>query len=69
MKTYNVKTAIYCDIEIKVPDSFDPNNYESKELDSLIDEALEAIPEPYDTQSARVVEACGYEVLSIYDGV
>ena len=64
MKTFNARVAIYCDVEIEVPDNFDSENYDA---DDLIDKALENTPEPYDTRAGRVVEACGYEVLSIWD--
>ena len=64
MKTFNARVAIYCDVEIEVDDNFDYDNYDT---DSLIDKAFEKTPEPYDTNAGRVVEAAGYEVLSIWD--
>lgn len=64
MKTFNARVAIYCDVEIEVPDDFDYDNYDA---DDLIDKAFENTPEPYDTRAGRVVEACGYEVISIWD--
>ena len=67
MKIFNARVAIYCDVEIEVPDSFDVDNHTDEELDELIDKALKAAPEPYDTKTGRVTEACGYEVLSIWD--
>ena len=64
MKTFNARVAIYCDVEIEVDDNFDYDNYDA---DTLIEQALENTPEPYDTRAGRVVEAAGYEVLSIWD--
>ena len=64
MKTFNARVAIYCDVEIEVPDDFDYNNYDT---DNLIDKAFEKTPEPYDTHAGRIVEAAGYEILSIWD--
>lgn len=64
MKTFNARVAIYCDVEVEVPDDFDYDNYDA---DDLIDKVFEKTPEPYDTNAGRVVEACGYEVMSIWD--
>ena len=64
MKSFNTRVAIYCDVEVEVPDDFDYDNYD---VDNLIDKAFEKTPEPYDTNTGRGVEACGYEVLSIWD--
>ena len=64
MKTFNARVAIYCDVEIEVPDNFDFDNYDA---DDLIDQTFDNTPEPYDTKLGRVVEAAGYEVLSIWD--
>lgn len=67
MKTFNARVAIYCDVEIEVPDTFDPNNFEAEELDKLLDQALENSPELYDTKAGRAYPADAYEVLSIWD--
>ena len=64
MKTFNARVAIYCDVEIEVDDDFDYDNYDA---DTLLEQALENTPEPYDPKAGRVVEAVGYEVLSIWD--
>lgn len=64
MKTFNARVAIFCDVEIEVPDDFDYNNYDT---DDLINKTFEKTPEPYDTNAGRVVEAAGYEVMSIWD--
>ena len=65
MKTLNARVAIYCDVEVEVPDDFD--YYDSYDTDSLMDRVFENTPEPYDSKAGRVVEACGYEILSIWD--
>ena len=64
MKTFNARVAIYCDVEIEVPDNFDFDNYDA---DNLIDQTFDNTPEPYDPKLGRVIEAAGYEVLSIWD--
>lgn len=64
MKTFNARVAIFCDVDIEVPDDFDFDNYDA---DDLIDQALENTPEPYNPKLGRVVEAAGYEVISIWD--
>ena len=67
IRTFNARVAIYCDVEIEVPESFDVDNFKSEELDALIDQAFKNTPKPYDPKIGRVVDACGYEVLSIWD--
>lgn len=67
MKTFNARVAIYCDVEVEVPDSFDPLNYTSEELDGLMQEVLENSPELYNTRAGRVYPSNYYEVLSIWD--
>lgn len=62
--TFSARVAIYCDVEIEVDNNFDFHNYDA---DELIDKAFEKTPEPYDPHCGRVVEAAGYEVLSIWD--
>jgi len=69
MKTFNARVAIYCDVEIEAPDSFDIDNYESEELDALIEQAFDKAPELYDPKIGRTVEAEGYELFSIWDEV
>lgn len=64
MRTFNARVAIYCDVEIEVPDDFDYDNYDA---DDLIDKAFEKTPEPYDTNASKAFEVCGYEVISIWD--
>ena len=64
MTTLNARVAIYCDVAIEVNDNFDFENYDA---DELIDKAFANTPEPYDPHCGRVVEAAGYEVLSIWD--
>lgn len=67
MRTFNARVAIYCDVEIEVPESFDVDNFEAEELDALIDQAIDNAPELYNPKVGRVAEVDCYEVLSIWD--
>ena len=67
MSKFNARVAIFCDVEVEMPDTFDSENFESEEFDVLMDKIFKATPEPYDTQAGRVVEACGYEIMSVWD--
>ena len=67
MRTFNARVAIYCDVEIEVPDSFDVDNFKSEEVDALMDQAFENTPELYDPKAGRVVDTYEYEVISIWD--
>ena len=67
MRTFNARVAIYCDVEIEVPDSFDSENFKSEEVDVLMDQAFENTPELYDPKTGRVVDTYEYEVISIWD--
>jgi hypothetical protein len=67
MKIFNARVAIYCDVEIEVPESFDYENFKSEELDVLFDQVFENTPELYDPKAGRVVNDYEYEVLSIWD--
>lgn len=63
MKSLNARVAIYCDVEIKVDDDFDFDNYDA---DNLIDKALENASNLYNCgEIIRDVDY--YEVLSIWD--
>lgn len=59
MKSLNARVAIYCDVEIKVDDDFDFNNYSTGKL---INKAIENAPELSCTG-----DDVEYEVLSIWD--
>ena len=63
MKSLNARVAIYCDVEIKVDDDFDFDNYDT---DSLIDKALENAPNLYNCDEI-IRDVDYYEVLSIWD--
>lgn len=58
MKSLVARVAIYCNVEIKVDDDFDLNNYDT---DSLIDEVFENVSNLYPEEETDC------EILSIWD--
>ena len=67
MRTFNARLAIYCDVEVEVPESFDINNFKDEELDALIDQAFANVPVLSDPESGKMLDIYEYEVCSIWD--